>query len=126
MVRAARSYHAEAGRGSGAELVLDADESHHLSRVLRVQPGETISVFDGRGPEWRAVVVAAPGGAIRLRLEAELADPVEPDLPVRLYQGQGWVGAQLGPRTLRTETAGIVAGAIVLHLWSDLGAGRSV
>jgi len=34
----------------------------------------------------------------------------------------GWRRASLGPRTLRTETAGAVAAAIVLHLRGDLGA----
>ena len=35
--------------------------------------------------------------------------------------GEGWLRAGLGPRTLRTETAGIVAAAIVLHRLGDLG-----
>lgn len=33
----------------------------------------------------------------------------------------GWMRASLGPRTLRTETAGAVAAALVLHRWGDLG-----
>jgi len=33
----------------------------------------------------------------------------------------GWTAVGLGPRILRTETAGLVACAIVLHTWSDLG-----
>jgi len=33
----------------------------------------------------------------------------------------GWRRASLGPRVLRTETAGAVAAAIVLHTWGDLG-----
>jgi 16S rRNA (uracil1498-N3)-methyltransferase len=33
----------------------------------------------------------------------------------------GWGRASLGPRVLRTETAGAVAAAIVLHTWGDLG-----
>ena len=34
----------------------------------------------------------------------------------------GWTPVRLGPRTLRTETAGIVAATIVLHRLGDLGA----
>ena len=34
---------------------------------------------------------------------------------------RGWRAASLGPRVLRTETAGAVAGAIVLHRFADLG-----
>ena len=33
----------------------------------------------------------------------------------------GWRRASLGPRVLRTETAGDVAPALVLHAWGDLG-----
>jgi 16S rRNA (uracil1498-N3)-methyltransferase len=33
----------------------------------------------------------------------------------------GWRRASLGPRVLRTETAGAVAAALVLHTWGDLG-----
>ena len=32
-----------------------------------------------------------------------------------------WERVSLGPRILRTETAGVVAAAIVLHAWGDLG-----
>jgi len=35
----------------------------------------------------------------------------------------GWTPAGLGPRVMRTETAGIVGAAILLHVWGDLGAG---
>ena len=34
---------------------------------------------------------------------------------------RGWRAASLGPRVLRTETAGAVAAAIILHAWGDLG-----
>lgn len=36
----------------------------------------------------------------------------------------GWSAASLGPRVLRTETAGPVAAALVLHRWGDLGSGK--
>ena len=35
-----------------AELVLGADESHHLVAVNRARPGDTVVAFDGRGTEW--------------------------------------------------------------------------
>jgi 16S rRNA (uracil1498-N3)-methyltransferase len=31
--------------------VLSAEEAHHATHVLRVEPGETVNVFDGRGRE---------------------------------------------------------------------------
>jgi 16S rRNA (uracil1498-N3)-methyltransferase len=33
---------------------LGEDASHHISRVLRMQPGDEIVVFNGRGGEWQA------------------------------------------------------------------------
>jgi 16S rRNA (uracil1498-N3)-methyltransferase len=33
----------------------------------------------------------------------------------------GWRPAALGPRILRTETAGLAAAVIILHLWGDVG-----
>ena len=44
-----------------------------------------------------------------------------PDELVQHAVEQGWRRAGLGPRTLRTETAGLVAAAIVLHRLGDLG-----
>jgi 16S rRNA (uracil1498-N3)-methyltransferase len=41
------------------------------------------------------------------------------------FESAGWRRASLGPRVLRTETAGPVAGALVLHAWGDLGRSRS-
>jgi 16S rRNA (uracil1498-N3)-methyltransferase len=36
--------------------------------------------------------------------------------------GAGWTPVGLGPRVLRADTAGVVAAAIALHRWGDLGA----
>jgi 16S rRNA (uracil1498-N3)-methyltransferase len=43
------------------------------------------------------------------------------DREVAGFAGSGWSLATLGPRVLRTETAGCVAAAIVLSAWGDLG-----
>jgi RsmE family RNA methyltransferase len=44
-------------------------------------------------------------------------DPTEVERAI----AAGWRGVAIGPRTLRTETAGIVAATLVLHAWGDLG-----
>ena len=65
------------------------------------------SVLTGpRVPEvWLAV--GPEGGFTEREIEAAVAT--------------GWRRASLGPRVLRTETAGVVAPALVLHAWGDLG-----
>lgn len=40
--------------------VLEADDEHHLRRVLRVRPGDELVVADGRG-RWRACRLGADG-----------------------------------------------------------------
>jgi 16S rRNA (uracil1498-N3)-methyltransferase len=59
---------------------LSADDAHHLERVLRLRPGEGVTVSDGRG-RWRACRYAASG-----RLEAcgpvTVAEALEPPITV--------------------------------------------
>ncbi len=37
------------------------------------------------------------------------------------WMRRGWSRAGLGPRTLRTESAGLATATLVLHRWGDLG-----
>jgi 16S rRNA (uracil1498-N3)-methyltransferase len=53
----------------GDETVdLPRDEAEHLTRVLRLGVGDTVSVFDGRGHEFHARVVHAARREARLQL----------------------------------------------------------
>jgi 16S rRNA (uracil1498-N3)-methyltransferase len=242
MERIRRVHHADVP-GSGSVIVLDPDETHHVVRVLRLRPGDPLSVFDGRGREWEAVLLSIDRPGATVRTASELQGRVDPVLPVTLFQAlcrpermefliqkgteiglaairpfpahrseagnpsedrlrryrrvaleaakqsgrrsipevadpiaavppppegvrallldagpgsrplaehagpprpaavwlavgpeggfepdeaesieaSGWGRVRLGPRTLRTETAGVVAAALVLHAWDDLG-----
>jgi 16S rRNA (uracil1498-N3)-methyltransferase len=64
------------------DVTLDDAAGHHLSRVRRVRPGETLTAADGGG-RWRpyAVVGVRPGA---LELHAQGAREVEPQLEPRL------------------------------------------
>jgi 16S rRNA (uracil1498-N3)-methyltransferase len=48
--------YAPAGPENG-QIVLDRDESHHLTRVRRVSLGKTIQAFDGHGHAWQCRLV---------------------------------------------------------------------
>jgi 16S rRNA (uracil1498-N3)-methyltransferase len=65
------------------------------------------SVLAGHGAQEVWIAVGPEGGFS----DGELA----------ALTSRGWKPASLGPRVLRTETAGAVAAAIVLHTWGDLG-----
>ena len=242
--RLRRAFHPRV-EGEGAIVRLAGEEAHHLVRVLRLRPGDRLSVFDGGGREWEAALESAGGGAAEVRIGREIPGVVDPSLLVHVCQalcrperlewavqkgtevgasgfrlwraarsqveapsperlgrlgrvaleackqsgrrrvpsisvedslppavppgilglllqtrpgatpiaarlagprpgeawiavgpegglsrpetealvGRGWLPASLGPRVLRTETAGVVACALALHAWGDLGSG---
>ena len=67
--------------------VLPKDEAEHATRVLRLGAGDAIAVFDGRGNEFLAEIVAAPGKRdVRVRLQSRIEPPPEPAVPITLVQ----------------------------------------
>ena len=71
---------------------MDPEETHHLVRVLRLKEGARIGVFDGRGMELEAEVLAFAGDQARLkiirRLPARGESPLELALGVSLAKGE--------------------------------------
>ncbi len=49
------------------ELTLPPGAARHV-QVLRLQPGDALTLFDGSGPEWRAEVTAMGRSEVRVRL----------------------------------------------------------
>lgn len=95
----------QARQTGGLSLILwEGEEARSLRHILRTPP-------PGRDSHW-------PPFAINMFVGAEGGfEPTEVDL-ARRY---GLVTVTLGPRILRTETAGIVAAAAVLYELGDLG-----
>ncbi len=69
---------------SAQEIELSAEESHHLTHVLRLREGAQVQVFDGAGQEWRGEVAEASPRRARLRLLAPLTHPVDSPLVLTL------------------------------------------
>src|SRR3982751_2947586 len=63
---------------------LPADESQHLTRVLRLGVGAVVSVFDGRGHECLATVLEAHAGRVTLSIVEPIAPVAEPAVPLTL------------------------------------------
>ena len=68
---------------SKKSVTLTADEARHLREVLRLKPGDAVSVFDGDGKEFRARVVQARREFAELDLDEEIA-PASPESPLRI------------------------------------------
>ena len=66
------------------------------------------------------LAVPAPGGEVELLIGAE--GGLAPD-EVELAAAAGYLAVRLGPRVLRTETAGLAALAAIQCLWGDFGKG---
>lgn len=64
-------------------ITLTADEARHLREVLRLKPGDEVSVFDGAGREFRARVAQARREFAELDLDEEI-QPARPESPLQI------------------------------------------
>jgi 16S rRNA (uracil1498-N3)-methyltransferase len=64
-------------------ITLAADEARHLREVLRLKPGDEVSVFDGEGKEFRARVAQARRESAELDLDEEI-QPARPESPLQI------------------------------------------
>src|SRR5688572_31719897 len=62
---------------------LNAEESRHLSSVLRLKPGELVRVFDGAGREYECRIVSIGRGWTELEIDQEV-EPTAPESPLEL------------------------------------------
>ena len=67
-------------------ITLDSDESHHLSRVLRLSSGATVFAFDGLGNEYQCEVTEVNKKSVSLSIIEPVTDPVESPLNLTLGQ----------------------------------------
>lgn len=72
---------------AGDDLVtLPRDEAEHLTRVLRLGPGDSVSVFNGRGDEFLARVESAARRDVRVQLLQRVTPALESTTPITLVQ----------------------------------------
>ena len=64
----------------GHDVLLPEDEGAHLTRVLRLGVGDALRVFDGKGGEFAADVVAARRSSVRVRVGHPEESTAEPDV----------------------------------------------
>ena len=74
-------------------VTLTPDEARHLREVLRLKPGDQVSVFDGEGKEFRARVAQARREFAELDLDEEIEaarpeSPLQITLAVALLKGE--------------------------------------
>jgi len=67
-------------------VALPREEGEHLTRVLRMGVGDTVSVFDGRGHEYLARVASSIRRDVRLQLISRVEPAAEPSVALTLAQ----------------------------------------
>src|SRR6476646_10637658 len=67
-------------------VLLPREEAEHLTRVLRLGVGDTVSVFDGRGAEFLARVVSIERRDVRVQLTTRAEPAAEASVPLTLVQ----------------------------------------
>ena len=63
---------------AGTSAILGPDASHHINRVLRMRPGDTLTVFNGEGGEWLARIDTLGKQGVGVSVEAFNAEDRTP------------------------------------------------
>lgn len=72
---------------ANTELSLGGDRARYVGRVLRLRPGDALTVFDGSGGEYSATVIKVTKQELVLSVGEFSSRDVESPLRIRLVQG---------------------------------------
>lgn len=80
-------FHVADRLAANQELLLPATAAAHAVRVLRLAPGDALTLFDGSGGEYPARILASERAGVRVQLGALQAIECESPLQITLLQG---------------------------------------
>lgn len=72
---------------SDTRIIIDSEDAKHIERVLRLSAGDEITVCDGRGTDYRAVIREIDKNAVICDILSSRKCDTEPGIKVTLYQG---------------------------------------
>lgn len=71
----------------GNKIWLNENAAHHLARVLRVNVGEALILFNGKGGEYTAEIIQVTKKGVEVQIGAFVERDVESPLRIELAQG---------------------------------------
>lgn len=69
------------------EIIIDSEDAKHIKKVLRLNTGDEITVCDGRGIDYTAVIRETENNRIICDIKDSRKCDTEPEVKVTLYQG---------------------------------------
>jgi len=79
-------FHVDLPLATDARVALPRASAHHAARVLRLQPGDPVTLFNGQGGEFTATIVAIGRDAVEVEVGAHQSVERESPLTVTLVQ----------------------------------------
>ncbi len=70
-----RRFYVRELRVDDTTCVISGSEARHISKVLRMRPGDRFILMDGKGARFRAVIEAVSSRDVSARLEMRMPDP---------------------------------------------------
>ncbi len=80
-------FFVSADRITGNRVFIETEEARHITRVLRLKAGETVTVFDGMGHEYLVELQEQEGEGLTGQVIQKLARDHEPATRLHLVQG---------------------------------------
>lgn len=69
------------------EIIIDNEDVGHITRVLRLDTGDSVEICDGMGNDYTAVIAAVEKKRIVCTIAEKRRSDTEPDIEVTLFQG---------------------------------------
>lgn len=81
-----RRFFVEEIASKGGPCTIRGSEAKHITRVLRMGPGDRLILMDGKGARFQAVIESVRGRDVVVHLEKPLPQPPRPSLVITLCQ----------------------------------------
>lgn len=78
--------HIESPLSANSELDLDGNAARYVGRALRLTPNDKLTLFDGRGGEFQATIIALSRGKVTVAIGEHSARNIESPLAIHLLQ----------------------------------------
>ncbi|MBE6807416.1 MAG: 16S rRNA (uracil(1498)-N(3))-methyltransferase [Ruminococcaceae bacterium] len=71
----------------GASVTIDGADARHIAGALRMTPGESLTLCDGKGMDFACTITGVERETVTLSVDAAIPTTAEPTLAVTLYMG---------------------------------------